>query len=127
MVNFGSVAGFSQFFEKCPHGCGYHTSHHKTCICAGPNSSNCGAYPCIITAFVPRLVEEEKVGLRNLSNNINMGKNGYRGPTGADVHYPWRASMSKRQRNNDDKYTAQTKAVDSDQGGGTSNNGFIQR
>ena len=125
MINFGSVAGFSQFFEKCRHGCGYHTSHHKTCICGGPNSSNCGAYPCIVTAFVPRMVEEEKVGLRNLGNLINMGKNGYKGPTGADVHCPWRAAMSKRQKDNDDKNIAQNKAVDSNPGDGTSNKGTM--
>ena len=100
MINFGSTAGFANFFQKCSHGCHFHSLHSKTCLCAHGGGTNCGVYPCVINVFLPRLVEQEKVGMTNLSRNINMvtpNKNNY----SKDVHTPWRAAMSRRQMNND--------------------------
>ena len=100
MVNFQSVAGFATFFEKCPHGCIFHTLHSKTCICANQHQSNCGVWPCVVNVFLPRMTLKERVGLNSLGRQINMNtKNS--GVTAGKEHSPWRAHMSKRQIMND--------------------------
>ena len=103
MVSFESVAGFSRFFEKCPHGCQFHTLHAKTCICASQNQGNCGVWPCVVSVFLPRMPNREKVGLNNLSRNINLnsGNYGNQQQHQQGKHCPWRAHMSRRQFQND--------------------------
>ena len=100
MIHFGSTAGFAKFFQKCSHGCHFHSLHSKTCICGHGNSPNCGVYPCVVNVFLPRLVEQEKVGMTNLSRNINM-VTPHEKNYSKDVHTPWRAAMSRRQIRND--------------------------
>ena len=40
MINFGSTAGFANFFQKCSHGCHFHSLHSKTCLCAHGGGTN---------------------------------------------------------------------------------------
>ena len=100
MIHFGSTAGLAKFIQKCSHGCHFHSLHSKTCICGHGNSPNCGVYPCVVNVFLPRLIEQEKVGMTNLSRNINMATPHTKNYS-KDVHTPWRAAMSRRQIRND--------------------------
>ena len=95
MVDFQSVAGFATFFEKCAHGCIFHTLHSKKCLCANTHQSNCGVWPCVVTVFLPRMGNKEGVGLNSLGRNINMSTKNH------GVTTPWRTHMSRRQILND--------------------------
>ena len=102
MVSFESVSGFSQFFEKCNHGCQFHTLHARKCLCAFQNQGNCGVSPCVVNVFLPRMSNREKVGLNNLSRNINFNSGNYENQKQErGQHCPWRAHMSRRQIQND--------------------------
>ena len=101
MVGFESVAGFAKFFEKCPHGCLFHTLHSKKCVCAGQHQENCGVWPCVVNVFLPRMANREKVGLNNLSRNVNLNTQNDQSQHQEERHCPWRAHMSKRQIQND--------------------------
>ena len=100
MVDFQSVAGFATFFEKCAHGCVFHTLHAKKCLCANQHQDNCGVWPCVVTVFLPRMGNKEGVGLNSLGRNINL-RTKNQGITIRKDNSPWRTHMSKRQILND--------------------------